>query len=481
MMDFEEDRNDIGFDSQNDINADENGISNDKEHISDADIGTSDDATERGSDEDIEYAYGISYSSSGFDEVKNKKANTSKDPSNTVKTRSPKAKKAVIIAAALVIVLALNVMSAFIGASLIQKDRADDDDESDTTADAGARPTVNFYTSSLDISKIETVEDSAGGNALSKKDVYALVSESVVEIKTETVVSGSMIGQYVTSGAGSGVIIGFTENTKSYYILTNDHVVSGASKVTVRLTDGTEYNAKIVSTDSYSDIAVLLVDSDKELKCAVFGNSDTLAVGEDVIAIGNPLGELGGSLTDGIISALERNVVIDGTPMKLLQTNVAVNPGNSGGGLFNMAGELVGIVNAKYSDYDVEGLAFAIPGNTAKSVMTELIEYGYVKGRPDLGITVSERTQTYFGMVSETYVIVTDPGNNSDIKANDQIYKVDDTEISTLANIKSALSGKNVGDKVTLTLYRNRAFIEVEVTLVEYVPSDTSIDFKPDI
>lgn len=478
MFDIDEHRNDMVSGSQGESDAENFGDENDKSTLKMASEDVSDAAPEK----EIEYAYGISYSSSRSESDEGKNKNKEKKCNKVSKENDLKKngiKKVAFIAAALACATLLNIISAFVGASLVRNKYEQGDIGS--SDNSGTRPTVNFHQSSIDISDLDTVNDSASGRALSKKDVYALVSESVVEIKTETVVSGSMIGQYVTSGAGSGVIIGSTESTNDYYIITNDHVVSGASKVTVRLTNGTEYNAKIVSTDSDSDIAVLTITAETELKCAVFGNSDSLAVGEDVIAIGNPLGELGGSLTDGIISALERNVVIDGTPMKLLQTNVAVNPGNSGGGLFNMAGELVGIVNAKYSDYDIEGLAFAIPINTAKSVMSELIEYGYVKGRPDLGITASERTRTYFGMVAETYVIVTDPGNNSDIKINDQIYKVDDTEISTISDIKSALIGKSVGDKVRLTIYRNKTLIEVEITLIEYVPTDYSIEFKPDI
>lgn len=479
MFDIEEDRNDIVSGSQNGSNTDNSKDENKSENDNNFEM-SADDVSDSSSEKEIEYVYGISYSSSRSETNENNENKNDSRGHSASGTKAIKTKRIVLVASALAFAILLNFVSAFIGATLVQK-KYEQGDGKGSGNYTGTRPTVNFNQSKVDISKLENIEDSASDRALAKKDVYALVSESVVEIKTETVVSGSMIGQYVTSGAGSGVIVGVTENTKDYYIITNDHVVSGASKVTVRLTDGTEYNAKIVSTDSESDIAVIMITADKELKCAVFGNSDSLVVGEDVIAIGNPLGELGGSLTDGIISALERNVVIGGTPMKLLQTNVAVNPGNSGGGLFNMAGELVGIVNAKYSDYDIEGLAFAIPSNTAKSVMAELIEYGYVKGRPDLGITASERTKTYFGMVAETYVVVTDPGNNSDIRVNDQIYKVGDTEISTISNIKSALIGKSVGDKVNVIIYRNKSFIEVEITLVEYVPTDYSIEFKPDI
>lgn len=177
----------------------------------------------------------------------------------------------------------------------------------------------------------------------------------MVEVTTEAVTTNAFFGQYVQSGAGSGVII-----TEDGYIITNNHVVSGASQVTVRTSDGTEYPATVVGADSKTDIAVLKIEA-TGLTPAVVGDSDSLQVGEFTLAVGNPLGELGGTVTDGIISALDREVTVENQTMNLLQTNAAVSPGNSGGGLFNERGELIGIVNAKSSGQNAEGLGLRDP------------------------------------------------------------------------------------------------------------------------
>ena len=189
-------------------------------------------------------------------------------------------------------------------------------------------------------SVVRTSSSSSSDSSLSISDVAAVASNSVVEITTETVMMGTRMGQFVSEGAGSGVII-----TSDGYILTNNHVIDGASKITVRLKDGTSYNGVVVGLDEKTDLAVIKVDA-SDLQPAVFGDSSSLTVGETAVAIGNPLGQLGGTVTSGIISALDREISIDGETMTLLQTSAAINPGNSGGGLFNSYGELIGIVNA---------------------------------------------------------------------------------------------------------------------------------------
>ena len=193
--------------------------------------------------------------------------------------------------------------------------------------------------------------------------VVELVADTVVEITTTNIVTDRFYGQYVTSGAGSGVII-----REDGYIVTNHHVIEDARSVTVRLTDGSEFSASYVGSDVANDIAVIKINATGLTPAR--GSSSELTVGQDVIAIGNPLGTLGGTVTDGIISALDRKIKVDGYEMTLMQTNAAINPGNSGGGLFNMSGELIGIVNAKQSDTGIEGLGFAIP----ISVVNESLE-----------------------------------------------------------------------------------------------------------
>ena len=198
-------------------------------------------------------------------------------------------------------------------------------------------------------------------------EVAAKVKPTVVEITTEQTVNGSYFEQYVQSGAGSGVLI-----TADGYIITNNHVVDGATKITVRLTSGDEYTATLIGTDSQEDIAVIKIDA-TDLPAAALGDSSKLVVGDEVVAVGNPLGSLGGSVTNGIISALDREIIVSGQSMTLLQTNAAINPGNSGGALLNLDGELVGINTAKLSDTDVEGMGYAIPISDAADLILELM------------------------------------------------------------------------------------------------------------
>ena len=232
------------------------------------------------------------------------------------------------------------------------------------------------------------IETDASGNVLTSADVngadvatvVSRVAASVVEIRTETATNSSWVGQYVVTGAGSGVIV-----SKEGYIVTNNHVVEGADNIIVRMTDGQEYPAYLVGADADTDIAVLWIDpKGVQLSVATLGSSFDLVVGEDIIAIGNPLGSLGGTVTDGIISATARNITIDGNPMQLLPISAPINPGNSGGGLFNRAGQLVGVVNAKCASEEVEGLGFAIPIDTAYDIIVELIQHRYVRGKASL-------------------------------------------------------------------------------------------------
>lgn len=197
-------------------------------------------------------------------------------------------------------------------------------------------------------------------------DVVETAWDSVVEISTETVYS-SRRGSYTAAGAGSGVII-----SDDGYIVTNNHVIEGVSSIFVTTTDGTEYEAELIMTDEENDVALLKIEA-TDLTYALFGDSDQLQVGELAVAIGNPLGSLGGTVTEGIISATDREITIDGVTMTLLQTSAAINQGNSGGGLFNANGELIGIVNAKSSGLAIEGLGFAIPINAVKEIISEIV------------------------------------------------------------------------------------------------------------
>lgn len=299
-------------------------------------------------------------------------------------------------------------------------------------------------------------------------EVAALTSNTVVEIQTETMKYSQFVGQFVSSGAGSGVII-----SSDGYVVTNHHVISDATKITVRTKDGNEYDAKLVGSDSKCDIAVLKIEA-TNLQAAVLGDSSSLIVGEEVVAIGNPLGELGGSVTNGIISATEREIEIDGQMMTLLQTNAAINPGNSGGGLFNMKGELIGIVNAKSSGTGIEGLGFAIPVNGAKAVIQDLVEFGYVKGRVQLGISAIEisnaNTAMMYGVNKLGVLVHSVTVANSPLKSGDLIIQMNDTMITSMNNISKVLEEAKVGDKVKVVVIRDGKEQSVTVTLTEYKP-----------
>lgn len=316
---------------------------------------------------------------------------------------------------------------------------------------------------------------SAEGSNMSMAAVVAAVKDSVVEITTETVVMGSRFSQYVASGAGSGVVI-----AKEGYIITNHHVIADANNITVRTTDGKEYKASLVGSDVSSDVAVIKIEPEAELTVAVLGDSSKLMVGETALAIGNPLGSLGGTVTSGIISALDRELEIDGESMRLLQTNAAVNPGNSGGGLFNMAGQLIGIVNAKSSGEDVEGLGFAIPVNTAEEIATQLMEYGYVRGRVDIGLSMIDITSIFDLMaynLSSPGVYVLESPYNDQIRSGDRIQTVNGVAVSTSAEVKAAYRDCAVGDVITVSIVRGRQVLEVQITLREYVPNSTGVEF----
>lgn len=302
-------------------------------------------------------------------------------------------------------------------------------------------------------------------------NVINSITPSVVEITTEQMVTtsyGFWGGQQIVSGAGSGVIF-----TADGYIITNAHVVEGAQQITVKLNDGTTYNATLIGSDSQSDIAVIKIDA-SGLTPAILGDSDTIAIGETAIAVGNP-SNLGVTSTDGIISALNRSVTVEGNTMNLIQTSAAISPGNSGGGLFNSKGELIGIVNAKNADENAEGLGFAIPINTAKAVAQDLIENGYVTGRPVLGITVVSITDAQTAMqygVSTlgAYVQSVTEGSgaaNAGMKVGDRIVSVGTRTVTTATDVTNALQDYAAGDTVQVQVDRNGELITLNVVLGE--------------
>ena len=325
------------------------------------------------------------------------------------------------------------------------------------------------------------------GDALSIKEIAAMNQDSIVEIEIETQGRSFFYGNYTTTGSGSGIII-----TQDGYILTNNHVVKAATKIKIRLHNGTEYDATVVGNDLKNDIAIIKIDA-KDLKPVTIGDSSKLSVGDTAVVIGNPLGQLGGTVTNGIISAVEREMNIDGKEMNLIQTNAAINPGNSGGGLFNSNGELVGIVVAKSSGLDIEGLGFAIPVNDVTNVINDILKLGYVSGRAYLGVSLADSKQvqretmpddsfwsffyggnmggTYTSTSYGAYVTDVEKGSAADeagIKVDDQIISIDNNMCSSSSDVSNAISSHEVGDKVSIVIVRDNKMQTLTATLKEY-------------
>ena len=314
-----------------------------------------------------------------------------------------------------------------------------------------------------------TAAGSTDGTSMSVQQIASVVSPSVVAITTEQMSSSQTWfgGYYVQSGAGSGVII-----SQDGYILTCAHVVSGATSVKVQLNGSDEsYDATVVGQDSTSDIAVLKIDA-TGLTPAVIGDSDALAVGEVAVAVGNPLGTLSNTVTDGIVSALNRQVTVQDNDMTLIQTDASISPGNSGGGLFNGNGELIGIVNAKSSYSEAEGIGFAIPINTAMEIGQQLIESGSV-ARPALGVKIVDVTdaQTAQQLGVSTmgvYVVEVTKGSGAEaggVQAGDRVLAVDDTAVSDTSALKNYLKDKSIGDTVALQVERDGKVLTLNVAL----------------
>lgn len=340
------------------------------------------------------------------------------------------------------------------------------------SADSNHFGTRSETASKLNVANTGTTLELATEGDLTIKEIAALNANSVVEIKTEAMVTDSWMQQYVTEGAGSGVII-----SADGYIVTNNHVIDNSNKITVTLKNNKSYEAKLIGRDNESDLAVLKIDA-SGLTPVVYGDSSTLEVGDLSVVIGNPLGSLGGTVTAGIVSALDRSITIDGKNMTLLQTDASINPGNSGGGMFNQNGELVGIIVAKSSGSDVEGLGFAIPVNQVKKIAQQLADYGYVKGRVDTGITFVDLTDMknaiYYGVRSlGIYVKSVDSelAKNAGFQSGDMVYYVGDKKIESASDLTSAFNKYKVGDKVVITVVRNDDMKKLTLTLGEKTSS----------
>ena len=374
---------------------------------------------------------------------------------------------ALLVCALVVIALSGGTVFGYMVAMNLQ-----DPDEKDKTSETGDKKTPENIEMVKNDGSVNVTIGSTGHTNLTKSEVVELVADAVVEITTSTVQTDIYYGNYVTGGAGSGVVI--AQSDEYAYIVTNYHVIEGASSANVILTDKTVIPAEYLDGDVNYDIAMIRIKTSKKFPKIVCGSSKDLKVGEDVLAIGNPLGQLGGTVTDGIISALNREVTIENVKMTLLQTSAAVNPGNSGGGLFNMAGELIGIVNAKKLAEGIEGLGFAIPIDIVHDKLVEIIENGYIHGRASLGIETEYVSDIWEARskysLNATGIFVTSSSNGV-IKAKDLIYSINGQRISDGSTYAAVISSLFIGEKIEVILYREGRATTVEVTVVEYVPS----------
>ncbi len=321
----------------------------------------------------------------------------------------------------------------------------------------GGRPEGNIIEQTY--YRVSETED-----ALTMPEVYQKVSPSVVTIETELSISTGF-STATAKGLGTGIVM-----SEDGYIMTNEHVIDDATKITVTLTDGRSFEASVVGADPNTDIAVIKVEAD-DLLPAEFGDSTELMVGETAIVIGNPVGvTFSDTMTQGIISATERQVKMDEYTMTVIQTDASINSGNSGGPLINSRGQVIGVVNSKISKDGVEGIGFAIPTSIALDVAEDLMEYGYVSTRPMLGITVqslSDEIAAMYGMEAGLFVQSVEADSaaaRGGMQIGDQILSYNGTEVNSSAELNTAKEQSKAGDTVTIIVERDGEEIELQIT-----------------
>ena len=330
-----------------------------------------------------------------------------------------------------------------------------------------------------------SVKQVDGQTKMEPAEVYASTVNSVVSINTTATAGTNIFGQTVeTASAGSGFII-----SSDGYIVTNYHVVKGATSVKVTLYSGDTYDATVIGGDSDYDVAVIKINAGG-LPAVTLGNSADVNVGDTVLAIGNPLGELTFSMSQGIVSCCDRAINVDGTPFNMIQVDASINPGNSGGPLVNLYGEVVGIVSAKYSSYSnttVEGLGFAIPISDVRAIITDIIENGQVTGKAYLAIkagTMTEQMAAQYDIDSTEGVFVYSTesggaGEKAGLQLGDVITKLNDTAITSMTDLTMAKKSYKAGDTVTLTVYRSGEYITLDLTF-DQQPQTTGEDTEQD-
>ena len=323
----------------------------------------------------------------------------------------------------------------------------------------------------LNLSPADTPEDGGAVYVKDVSDVVQKAQQAVVGVTTE------IYSTFSTESRGSGIIL-----SEDGYIVTNNHVISGGDSITVTLEDGTSYPAYVIGSDEYTDIAVLKITA-AGLTAAEIGDSDSVEVGEAAIAIGNPTGQLLGTATAGIISGVNRNVLVNNVVMNLLQTDAAINAGNSGGPLLNQYGQVIGVTSVKVSMTGYEGLGFAIPINTVIPIVETLVKNGYVTGRPLVGISgsdISIMAARFYGLPQGIYVTAVNSSSDAytqGIREGDIITKIGDTAVTTVSEGCAARNGYAVGDTVKLTFYRKGNYYWASVVLGEQTDDSGNYNF----
>ncbi|MDR1629140.1 MAG: S1C family serine protease [Oscillospiraceae bacterium] len=314
-------------------------------------------------------------------------------------------------------------------------------------------------------------------NTLTAKEIYANSVDSVVGITGNVTINNGIWGSSNARIAGSGFII-----SKNGYIVTNAHVVTDVKDLTVTLFNNESYTATLVGSEKSNDIAVIKIDA-PDLQSAEWGSSGDLSVGDDLIVIGNPLGELTHTLTTGVVSALSRQIESDEDIINMFQTNAAINSGNSGGPVFNTNGEVVGIATSKYASESIEGLSFCIPSDDIKGYIDDIIAYGYAKNRPLLGVSVQTVTSSIasrYKLVLGAYVVELGSGNaaaKAGIQKGDVIVELNNQSISSVADLQGVLHGLKAKETVPVIVYRNGQRVTLSIALDEKKPAGARTNY----
>lgn len=389
----------------------------------------------------------------------------------------PKKKKGGITGKA---VVAIALVCALIGgavgggaALLAHRDKDGSSETHETLEAESSEEDSSSSDNSVIRSKTIDVTTNSTSTKMTPQDVYENYVNAVVLVYNQGTTS-TYWGQTESQSSGSGMII-----SKDGYVLTNNHVVEGAEKLTVMTTSGEEYDATVIGADEVNDVALLKIDGDEDFPTVSIGDSDNIQVGQQVCAIGNPLGELTNTLTVGYVSALDREISESstGTTINMFQTDCAINSGNSGGPIFDMNGNVVGITTAKYSSSgysnsaSVEGIGFCIPINDAMSIVNDLMQYGYVKGRVSMGVSVQAMDTTvaqYYNLPTGVYVAGVTSGSaaeNAGIQKGDMICAIDGDETASVAALKQKLKDYKPGDTATVSIYRTSTNEKLDVTI----------------